>query len=102
MFTESRGSIVSRWFFFLRIRRPPRSTRSDTLFPYATLFRSGEGIAEPQRLGGEHRRRDRDLRHGLHATGDHYILGAAHHRLRGEVHGLLRGTALAEIGRAHV
>src|SRR3546814_15619747 len=27
-------------FFFLRIRRPPRSTRTDTLFPYTTLFRS--------------------------------------------------------------
>src|SRR3546814_21159612 len=27
-------------FFFLRIRRPPRSTRADTLFPYTTLFRS--------------------------------------------------------------
>src|SRR3546814_1455549 len=31
-------------FFFLMIRRPPRSTRTDTLFPYTTLFRS--------RLGG--------------------------------------------------
>src|SRR3546814_5249146 len=29
-------------FFFLMIRRPPRSTRTDTLFPYTTLFRSGE------------------------------------------------------------
>src|SRR3546814_11982150 len=29
-------------FFFLRYRRPPRSTRTDTLFPYTTLFRSGE------------------------------------------------------------
>src|SRR3546814_14085289 len=28
------------YFFFLRIRRPPRSTRPDTLFPYTTLFRS--------------------------------------------------------------
>src|SRR3546814_2730620 len=28
-------------FFFLMIRRPPRSTRTDTLFPYTTLFRSG-------------------------------------------------------------
>src|SRR3546814_11221969 len=28
------------WFFFLMIRRPPRSTRTDTLFPYTTLFRS--------------------------------------------------------------
>src|SRR3546814_13758807 len=26
--------------FFLMIRRPPRSTRHDTLFPYTTLFRS--------------------------------------------------------------
>src|SRR3546814_10959862 len=26
--------------FFVRIRRPPRSTRTDTLFPYTTLFRS--------------------------------------------------------------
>src|SRR3546814_21129577 len=32
-------------FFFLMIRRPPRSTRTDTLFPYTTLFRSAEGAA---------------------------------------------------------
>src|SRR3546814_7166442 len=29
--------------FFLMIRRPPRSTRTDTLFPYTTLFRSHPG-----------------------------------------------------------
>src|SRR3546814_16115413 len=28
------------YFFFLMIRRPPRSTPTDTLFPYTTLFRS--------------------------------------------------------------
>src|SRR3546814_4651540 len=28
--------------FFLMLRRPPRSTRTDTLFPYTTLFRSTE------------------------------------------------------------
>src|SRR3546814_19719137 len=28
------------FFFLLMIRRPPRSTRTDTLFPYTTLFRS--------------------------------------------------------------
>src|SRR3546814_18796844 len=28
------------------IRRPPRSTRTDTLFPYTTLFRSDQGLAE--------------------------------------------------------
>src|SRR3546814_3164344 len=34
-------------FFFLMIRRPPRSTRTDTLFPYTTLFRSpiADGLA---------------------------------------------------------
>src|SRR3546814_13122288 len=31
-------------FFFLMIRRPPRSTRTDTLFPYTTLFRSGDDV----------------------------------------------------------
>src|SRR3546814_17925353 len=35
--TLSRDSVI----FFLMIRRPPRSTRTDTLFPYTTLFRSG-------------------------------------------------------------
>src|SRR3546814_11265569 len=34
--------------FFLMIRRPPRSTRTDTLFPYTTLFRSDP--ARTQRL----------------------------------------------------
>src|SRR3546814_15387586 len=32
------------------ILRPPRSTRTDTLFPYTTLFRSRRRAAEPQRL----------------------------------------------------
>src|SRR3546814_8234083 len=31
--------------FYLMIRRPPRSTRTDTLFPYTTLFRSLKGPA---------------------------------------------------------
>src|SRR3546814_8843408 len=30
--------------FFLMIRRPPRSTRTDTLFPYTTLFRSSSAV----------------------------------------------------------
>src|SRR3546814_7275803 len=30
-------------FFFLRRRRPPESTRTDTRFPYTTLFRAGGG-----------------------------------------------------------
>src|SRR3546814_4900176 len=43
------------FFFFLMIRRPPRSTRTDTLFPYTTLFRSGvffiiAGVVPPFRI----------------------------------------------------
>src|SRR3546814_13227839 len=46
--------------FFLMIRRPPRSTRTDTLFPYTTLFRSmfvdqcyqDEGTARQQAARG--------------------------------------------------
>src|SRR3546814_3485853 len=36
-------SVVS--LFFLMLRRPPRSTRTDTLFPYTTLFRSTHDLA---------------------------------------------------------
>src|SRR3546814_76764 len=45
------------------IRRPPRSTRTDTLFPYTTLFRSDAAQRHPARshdnacLGGSLRRR---------------------------------------------
>src|SRR3546814_18001982 len=31
-------------FVFVMIRRPPRSTRTDTLFPYSTLFRSRKSV----------------------------------------------------------
>src|SRR3546814_13284159 len=48
------------FFFFLMIRRPPRSTRTDTLFPYTTLFRSiGEGR---QKTGPEEDRARRGKR----------------------------------------
>src|SRR3546814_1256166 len=57
------------------IRRPPRSTRTDTLFPYTTLFRSPRrGPAHPQgeRLGlpdGHARFRGSDV-HGRPDRGD--------------------------------
>src|SRR3546814_14148699 len=44
--------IVSVLFFFLMIRRPPRSTRTDTLFPYTTLFRSHETVQQVHIAGG--------------------------------------------------
>src|SRR3546814_18542884 len=37
---HERYSLSLSVLFFLMIRRPPRSTRTDTLFPYTTLFRS--------------------------------------------------------------
>src|SRR3546814_10363157 len=59
------------------IRRPPRSTRTDTLFPYTTLFRSGtaqQGGGRPERVRprgrdppARHAQAPRDLRD--HAAG---------------------------------
>src|SRR3546814_1835423 len=54
VFTVFSIAIISCvFFFFLMIRRPPRSTRTDTLFPYTTLFRSPDrgqyGRTEPGR-----------------------------------------------------
>src|SRR3546814_15700591 len=61
-------------------RRPPRSTRTDTLFPYTTLFRSAD--VGRHRGTGAHRRR-RDLR----AQPGDLVLGG-HDRPRRRVHPL--------------
>src|SRR3546814_4238498 len=60
------------------IRRPPRSTRTDTLFPYTTLFRSARGAGAVRRLhaqpAGQPPRHDLRLRpvrpHGDHRPAD--------------------------------
>src|SRR3546814_18296818 len=44
--------VVLLSFFFLMIRRPPRSTLTDTLFPYTTLFRSLAGHFVDDDLAG--------------------------------------------------
>src|SRR3546814_14567411 len=67
------------------IRRPPRSTRTDTLFPYTTLFRSGPG--RDRRLQ-RHPRVARQLPHrldraplpGRPACRDRTLVGHPHHR----------------------
>src|SRR3546814_1826713 len=47
------------YVFFLMIRRPPRSTRTDTLFPYTTLFRSRlASDNREQHLAGRVRQRE--------------------------------------------
>src|SRR3546814_3474102 len=55
------------------IRLPPRSTRTDTLFPYTTLFRSDEkaGIAADKAIGVERIHIEQDagkLMHDQHPT----------------------------------
>src|SRR3546814_15637840 len=50
------ASVLMQWwlhFFFLMIRRPPRSTRTDTLFPYTTLFRSADLGRQARTLGSQ-------------------------------------------------
>src|SRR3546814_3131777 len=77
------------YVFFLMIRRPPRSTRTDTLFPYTPLFRS----ARHRRAAGARRLRGarRPVRHGiffgLRRTGHGCGAGdAATDRARSEEH----------------
>src|SRR3546814_5789006 len=61
------------------LRRPPSSTRTDTLFPYTTLFRSG--VAQPRRALAPDG--DLDLRHaggrraGTRGIGEHVQEGEA-------------------------
>src|SRR3546814_7505822 len=58
-------------FFLLMIRRPPRSTRTDTLFPYTTLFRSlvcRTARRTVQRRLGQFRRRRRPDRSEEHTS----------------------------------
>src|SRR3546814_5741494 len=76
--------------FFLRIRRPPRSTRTDTLFPYTTLFRSTLGaLAHRGDLAREHPEGvaalGLDLAHRLLISGEP-LMHRLEQRLRSEEH----------------
>src|SRR3546814_15481744 len=53
-------------FFFVMIRRPPRSTRTDTLFPYTTLFRS---CRECRSAAAHHAGESRRARQRAHERG---------------------------------
>src|SRR3546814_18640409 len=63
---------VYLFIFFLMIRRPPRSTRTDTLFPYTTLFRSDllDRITAPACVASSSR--PERLAHTLGLTGLHH------------------------------
>src|SRR3546814_15967422 len=92
------------FFFFLMHRPPPRSTRTDPLFPYTPLFRSD------RRRGLPGRRRDYPVRAarggGMRLTIDALLTGKARRfGAKGEPSAIakdcVRGPR-AEIGRAHV
>src|SRR3546814_25426 len=53
------------FYFFLLIRRPPRSTRTDTLFPYTTLFRSLPRLGRypPKTAGSRNPMAEKDADH---------------------------------------
>src|SRR3546814_19400923 len=70
-----------RFCFFLMIRRQSRSTRTDTLFPYTTLFRSPKtGCFDPRlRAGGDHRGRGEKpvQRVSIHASAQEATIATA-------------------------
>src|SRR3546814_15746834 len=70
-------------FCFLRIRRPPRSTRTDTLFPYTTLFRSDGCLARSA------------VQYVCHQLGD--LPGEQRRNGVADLHILLRPVALEEV-----
>src|SRR3546814_13501921 len=94
-------------FFFLMIRRPPRSTRTDTLFPYTTLFRSRIDVD-----AGDLRRPRLDELDGIEARAEDEVRAfqevpnevVARHVERAREIGMVLGEhALRhQIGRAHV
>src|SRR3546814_20286855 len=119
------------FFFFLMRRRPPRSTLTDTPFPYTTLFRADERLRLPAAAPGpenacagggcrdpgtRRRRRDRGVGRPLrvrHADGARHVLALPAQHAAGKhappaaraSHAAARFVAAAgaaEIGRAHV
>src|SRR3546814_14363155 len=102
-------------FFVLMIRRPPRSTLTDTLFPYTTLFRSlavqappdrGDfgvefAVGDAQRLDGAHRMDHRRMVAPAETAADLWV-GARRQFLR-QIHGDLArpGDRAAATLRGH-
>src|SRR3546814_15690394 len=116
-------------FLFLMIRRPPRSTRTDTLFPYTTLFRSAEALPKVFRIGEKPEltlarmqipggrtqsveggrefgcrpvRPDEELHHALAVDTLHGVNRSGQRREEQQRGDLRSGIRTDEIGRAHV
>src|SRR3546814_19952303 len=84
-------------FCFLMIRRPPRSTRTDTLFPYTTLFRSRAVEQRAEQPGFRTVEASEFVLHGQRQ----WRLGEQQH-LVVKHHAGGAGDAAGKIGRAHV
>src|SRR3546814_12977822 len=99
------------YVFFLMIRRPPRSTRTDTLFPYTTLFRSPLASRPLATIGtGEVLFQalidmtERQIERVVVTEGSRIAgtLGMAEVLAHFASHSHLISLGLAQIGRAHV
>src|SRR3546814_14293898 len=96
--------------FFLMIRRPPRSTRTDTLFPYTTLFRSGQLLTDRAASAGKACRFGRfgiapRLERNLGHLSDEILEGVVARdeiRLGIDLDDRAAAALDGEIGRAHV
>src|SRR3546814_9216312 len=83
------------------IRRPPRSTRTDTLFPYTTLFRYDPPVRSPSIAALAFYDAESGI---LYMKGDASDVDwpAAFHALFAPLEQLSHGTDMKQIGRAHV
>src|SRR3546814_20919121 len=92
--------------FFLMIRRPPRSTRTDTLFPYTTLFRAGDRAghqaASDARRAQEDRQGENDCASGEGVMSEQSEKKSTGHRVDFFSLCSLMTPSPDEIGRAHV
>src|SRR3546814_11398846 len=84
------------YFFFLMIRRPPRSTRTDTLFPYTTLFRSTAPTARRLASAALARPDGRFQAWARSSVVEHTL------HTGGVASSILAAPTTLEIGRAHV
>src|SRR3546814_12853374 len=88
------------FIFFLMIRRPPRSTRTDTLFPYTTLCRSrivGYAYAVPFRKRPAYRY---TVKHSIYIHPDFVGVGIGRRLLKALVESCATSGFRQKIGRA--
>src|SRR3546814_20247180 len=91
------------FLFFLMIRRPPRSTRTDTLLPYTTLFRSkGFTPTDPVSPARKAPMNNASLDYQPSSNLQQFVDEGDLLTIRTALHLELNDRRLDEIGRAHV